>query len=231
MLFKTKNIPLHNQQWDDELELMSLTNAMQCRLVKDKCHRTAAYKNVGQNVFELCSSNDYSPTNIAIDIAIRSWFDEHHQINDLSEQHFVEIDGLAKSGQFLQVIKSNADRIGCSIVEYLDTRNYRCVVIGCNYNAGSIVDVPTYEIGPTASLCKTGTNPKYRSLCSRNEDYTKHQYADIFFTDATSPVIVEWVKRNKQISLGGKTLIYEPKPAKAPYELDIMKVITDNDTN
>lgn len=191
------------------MELMSLTNAMQCKLGRDKCHRTAAYKLVGQNVYELCSSSNYSPIKVVIDIAIRSWFDEYHELLNLAEdQLYVETSPLDKSGQFLQVIKSSADRIGCSAIEYLNARDYRCTVVGCNYNVENIIDVPTYEIGPTASQCLTGANPEYPGLCSRSEDYTKHEYADTFYTDV-APVITEWVKRDKKIDVGGKILIYK----------------------
>lgn len=189
---------------------MSLTNAMKCKMTNDKCHRTAKYKQVGQNLYELCSSSNYSPIDKVVEFAIKSWFDEYHEISDLSEEHFVDNSSLAKSGRFLQVVKGNADRIGCSAVEYLDDRNYRCTVIGCNYNAGSIVDVPTYEIGPTASRCKTGVNPKYQGLCSEFEDYTKHEYAEIFFTNQ-SPVVAAWLKTRKLIDTGGSIVRYNIK--------------------
>lgn len=179
-------------------------------MAQDKCHRTSKYKQVGQNVYELCSSSNYSPIVKVIEFAIKSWFDEYHEISDLSEEHFVDDSALAKSGRFLQVVKSNADRIGCSAIEYLDERNYRCTVIGCNYNAGSIVDVPTYEIGPTASRCSTGVNPKFKGLCSPYEDYTKHEYAEIFFTNR-SPAVVSWVKNRKRIDTGGSIVNYNHK--------------------
>lgn len=182
---------------------MSLTNAMQCKMVKDECRRTAKYKQVGQNLYELCSSANYLPINIAIDFAVKSWYEENQQITNLSEEHNVDEDTLAKSGQFLQVVKSNADRIGCSIVQYLDVKNYRCTSISCNYNAESIVGVPTYEIGPTASRCSTGTNSNYTSLCSEDENYLKHEYADTYFTN-TSPIVAEWLKKNKRLDTGGK---------------------------
>lgn len=186
---------------------MSLTNAMKCKMTEDKCHRTAKYKQVGQNLYEICSSSNYSPIDKVIDFAIKSWFDEYHEISDLSEEHFVDDSSLAKSGRFLQVVKSNADRIGCSAIEYHDVRNYRCTVIGCNYNAGSIVNVPTYEIGPTASRCVTGENPKYTGLCSEYEDYTKHEYAETFFTNQ-SPNVQLWVKNRKRINTGGSVVNY-----------------------
>lgn len=186
---------------------MSLINVMQCKLTNDECRRTVKYKHVGQNLYELCSSSNYSPIGKVIDFAIKSWFDEYHEIHHLSEEHFVDDSGLEKSGRFLQVVKANADRIGCSAIEYRDVRNHHCTVIGCNYNAGSIVDIPTYEIGPTASRCKTGTNPTYPGLCSENEDYTKHEYADVFFTN-DSPVVVEWLKNRKRIDTGGTVVKY-----------------------
>lgn len=181
---------------------MSLTNVMQCKLTRERCRRTANYKHVGQNFYEVCSSAKSSPISRAFDLAIRSWVDEHNRISELSEEHFVDWSALKNTGRFLQLVKSNADRVGCSAIEYRDVRNYRCTIIECFYNARSIANVPTYEIGPAASRCETGANPKFNGLCSENEDYSKHEYADVFFTNK-SPVVAEWLKNGKQICTGG----------------------------
>lgn len=45
------------------------------------------------------------------------------------------------------------------------------VFVICDYSVSNIDGDPVYVPGPTASQCKTGTNPKYPGLCSENEEY------------------------------------------------------------
>lgn len=133
---------------------MSLINAMQCKMSKDECIRTSKFKHVGQNLYELCSSSNYSPTELVIDWAIRSWFDAHHTLSNLDDIKKVSEAGLETSEQFLQMVKSNANRIGCSAVKYLDSRKYRCTLVGCNYNVGNVIGYPTYEMGKKTERLK-----------------------------------------------------------------------------
>lgn len=49
-------VDMATMSWDSELELMSLVNAMRCKVDSEGCRRTHTYKNVGQNLFELCMS-------------------------------------------------------------------------------------------------------------------------------------------------------------------------------
>lgn len=201
---------LLEQQWDDELELMSLTNAVQCKMAYDKCVRTANYKHAGQNIYEKCYSADkiLHPNDI-VTAGMHSWIDEFHNISDVSVEHFVNADVIAKIGRYLQVVKNNADRIGCSLVEYNNTDDsVLCALLVCNYNAGNVIGVPTYEVGPSASKCTTGTDSSFPGLCSKREDFTKHKYAEVFFKNE-SPIVVEWVKRHKKINVGGVQITYE----------------------
>lgn len=126
---------------------MSLLNVMQCKMSKDECRRTAKYNHVGQNLYELCSSSNYSPTELVIDWAIKSWFDAHYVMPNADELKNLTVAGIETSGDFLQIVKSNANRIGCSVVKYLDPKNYRCSLIGCNYSVGNVIGYSTYEMG------------------------------------------------------------------------------------
>lgn len=184
---------------------MSLTNVMQCKMAKDQCHRTANYKRPGQNLYETCASSSYVDTDDTIGMAIKSWYDQHNRLSEIYQEHSVDNEIIAKSGSYLQIIKNNADRIGCSIIKYLDPRDYTCTLFGCNYNAGNVVGIPTYNVGPSASLCTTGPNTAFPGLCSVNEDFTKHALAEIFFKNE-SPVVAEWIKRGKYIVTGGREL-------------------------
>lgn len=210
------------QQWDDELELMSLTSAVQCRTNPNECVRTANFKHAGQNVHEKC----YQPGRVPFpsDIAkvgVLAWINEYSNISDISIEHFVDNDTIAKIGRYLQVVKNNADRIGCSIVLYSNAENLTCSLLVCNYNVGNMVDYPTYEIGPNGSKCLTGLHPHYPGLCSEKEDFTKHKYAEVFFKNE-SPVVAEWLKKDKRIHPGGFTIYYDLKQNRAASEWVIL---------
>lgn len=188
---------------------MSLTNAVNCKMAHDECVRTANYKHAGQNVYQKC----YHPMSwfpIPSDIGnqgVQSWINEFHNVSDISIEHFVDNDIIAKYGRYLQVVKNNADRVGCSIVRYHNSEDFICDLLVCNYNVGNLIDYPTYEIGPTGSKCSTGFNPTFPGLCSVNEDFTQHKYADVFFENV-SPVATEWIKHRKRINTGGVIINY-----------------------
>lgn len=201
---------------------MSLTNAVQCKAARDECVRTANYKHAGQNVYEECHGPGRLP--IPSDIAqagVYSWINEYSNISDISIEHFVDDNIIAKIGRYLQVVKNNADRIGCSMVRYSNSEDLTCSLLVCNYNVGNVIDYPTYEIGPCGSKCLTDTNPHFPGLCSVKEDFTKHKYADVFFKNE-SPVVTEWLKSNKRINPGGLTIFYEVKQNKSNSEWVIL---------
>lgn len=197
---------------------MSLTTALQCKMAHDECFRTANYKHGGQNVYEKCYKPDELPfpSDIA-KVGVHSWIDEYSNISDISIEHFVDNDTIARIGRYLQVVKNNADRIGCSIVQYFNYADLVCSLFVCNYNVGNKIDYPTYEIGPIASKCSTGTSRQYPGLCSETEDFTKHKYAEVFFKNE-SPVVAEWLKRNKRIQPGGFTIYYQEKQNRSASE-------------
>lgn len=195
------------QAWDDELELMSLHNAVQCQMVEDKCRRTFNYKTVGQNTHAICEKPDYVSIGMAVNESLHTWFSEYRNLPNLEAVHNY---GSAQTNSpikhFAQMVQSNTDRIGCSIVRYIRKGRHgslKCTVIGCNYSAGNVNGLPIYKIGAPASGCQTGENPIRPGLCNTQEEYTKHENAQTYFTNAASPVVPIWVKNNKQIDLGG----------------------------
>lgn len=75
-------------------------------------------------------------------------------------------------GHFTQLVRDEAYKVGCSFSRYTDKQtNMPYTLMACNYAVSNIIGVPIYEEGPTASGCKTGTNPNYPGLCSENETY------------------------------------------------------------
>lgn len=145
---------------------MSLTNAVQCKMAYDECVRTANYKHAGQNVYEKCYESHgrlQYPSDVA-EHGVMSWIDEFHNVSDISIEHFVDKEIIAKFGRYLQVVKNNADRIGCSIVRYHNSEDLICDLLVCNYNVGNLIGYPTYEIGPFASKCSTDINPTFPGI-------------------------------------------------------------------
>lgn len=201
---------------------MSLTTAVQCQTAHDECVRTANYKHGGQNMYEKCYKPDELPypSDIA-KVGVHSWINEYSNISDISIEHFVDNATIAQIGRYLQVVKNNADRIGCSLVQYTNSADLVCSLFVCNYNVGNLIDYPTYEIGPIGSKCSTGVHNHFPGLCSEKEDFTKHKYAEVFFKNE-SPVVAEWLKRNKQINPGGFTIHYEVKRHRSPSEWVIL---------
>lgn len=177
----------------------------------NECVRTANYKHGGQNVYEQCDRPDKLP--FPSDIAkmgVHAWINEYSNISDISIEHFVDNDTIAQIGRYLQVVKNNADRIGCSIVQYSNAADLVCSLFVCSYNVGNLINYPTYEIGPIASKCSTGINDHFPGLCSEKEDFAKHRYAEVFFKNE-SPVVAAWIKGNKRIQPGGFTILYDAR--------------------
>lgn len=73
-------------------------------------------------------------------------------------------------GHFTQIVMDQSYKMGCAITKYNEGGD-RKSLIACNYAVSNVKGMPIYEIGPTASECKTGTNPDYPGLCSPDEKY------------------------------------------------------------
>lgn len=201
---------------------MSLTTAVQCKMAHDECVRTANYKHGGQNLFGKCyKPNELPYRNDIVKEGVYSWINEYSNISDISIEHFVDNDTIAQIGRYLQVVKNNADRIGCSMVQYSNSADLTCSLFVCNYNVGNMINHPTYEIGPTHSKCLTGMNKHFPGLCSEEEDFSEHRYAEVFFKNE-SPVVADWLKWNKRINPGGLTIFYDIKQNKSASEWVIL---------
>lgn len=191
----------HHKQWDDELELMSLHNAVQCQMIDDKCHRTFNYKTVGQNKHVICEKPDHVSISGAVNEAMTTWFSEYKFVPSLDAiQQFGSAPADSPIKHFTQMVQSNADRIGCSIVRYIRKGKLKCTLIGCNYSVGNVKGLPVYKTGPPASECHSGENEQYSGLCRPTEEYTKHGNTQVLFTNSASPAVPEWVKSGKHIS-------------------------------
>lgn len=122
------------QGWDEELELMSLRNALSCKMEHDKCRNTARYTTAGQNLAIFGSKPDAKPIKEAIQEAVQMWYDEFKFVPSFQ---VVEKLGSVRAskpiGHWTQLVQSKADRIGCSVVQFTDRNGWQQVLIGCNY--------------------------------------------------------------------------------------------------
>lgn len=114
------------QGWDDELELMSLRNALNCEIKDDVCRKTAKFKNVGQRFANLGSTPNHREIKEAIQKSMQVW-----------NNHIEEVEKLdwSRLGRWAQLFQSNAHRIGCSVVQYTDRQGRKRTLIGCNYRS------------------------------------------------------------------------------------------------
>lgn len=81
-----------------------------------------------------------------------------------------------ENGHFTQIARDVSFKVGCSISQYLKPGDWYTTYYVCDYAVTNVVGGQIYEEGPTASKCKTGTNPKYPGLCSENEKYDDSSY-------------------------------------------------------
>lgn len=69
------------QQWDDELADMAAANARTCKKGIDQCHKTQKCVYSGQNVCWESHSSPNFDREAALDATLKTWFDEHTQVN------------------------------------------------------------------------------------------------------------------------------------------------------
>lgn len=66
------------------------------------------------------------------------------------------------------MVNDRAIEVGCCSLKYLNGGFYSIYTV-CNYAQTNIVNSATYKVGTPCSECKTGCDPTYKSMCSRNE--------------------------------------------------------------
>ncbi|KAG4071195.1 hypothetical protein HA402_001185 [Bradysia odoriphaga] len=164
--------------WDSELAYLAEINAKSCTYGHDDCRNTASYRFVGQNIALNWYSVGY-PRQYMLSAEsfasyyIDQWFNEYRDasMNDIYRFRSIRNSKGQMIGHFTQMVKSDANRVGCAITTYVNryasnSFNYYLV---CNYNLENIEEKSTYYVGPPCSACRTGCSAEYPGLCSRNE--------------------------------------------------------------
>ena len=74
-------------------------------------------------------------------------------------------------GHFTAMVNDANIRVGCGAATY-SQGGFTNYLVACNYARTNVVNYPVYaSCSNPASKCTTGTNPKYRNLCSVKEKY------------------------------------------------------------
>lgn len=66
------------------------------------------------------------------------------------------------------MVTDRTHKIGCGMSYQLKLK-WHVFLVTCNYASTNLIDEPVYKVGATGAGCKTGVNPKYTALCSKNE--------------------------------------------------------------
>lgn len=184
-------------------------------MLHDYCRSTKRYIFAGQNLAELCRFPNYRPLKEAINLAMQMWYDEHRFLGSIKniKSYSSSNDSSGVIGHFTQMVRDESFAVGCSIVKSqhpADGSNWNCYYIACNYATSNIIRRPVYEIGAIGSKCKTGRNPQYPGLCSKNENYTDNS---LLFTknNIEAPPVTKWKQNGKKIyHLNADTSISRP---------------------
>ncbi|XP_031622380.1 antigen 5 like allergen Cul n 1-like [Contarinia nasturtii] len=154
--------------WDNDLAATAHYNTLQCEMKHDECRGTYDFYYAGQN---LAKNADLNATEIA-KWAPGYWFEEwmYADMSDIFEHTRSQLSNGEWIGHFTQIVKDDCVKVGCAISKFSE-RGSRRSLITCNYSMTNIKNSPIYEVGPTASHCKTGTNYYYPGLCSVYEKY------------------------------------------------------------
>ncbi|XP_031622599.1 uncharacterized protein LOC116340305 [Contarinia nasturtii] len=168
---KTPRFPtaarMSTMTWDDTLAGLAGYNTLSCEMKHDSCHNTPPFYLAGQN---LAQNYDKDPAELA-KASTQMWFKENSlaQVSDIKK--FTRLSTPeGEIGHFTQIVMDQAYKMGCAITKF-NEEGTRKSLIACNYAVSNVNGLPIYDVGATASKCKTGTNPQYPGLCTVDEKY------------------------------------------------------------
>lgn len=126
-------------------------------------------KYAGQNLNIWAWTDHFADIPGFLEESVSAWWKEKQFASQANIDHaFGASSGPKQVFHFLEMASDRANQVGCAIAQWTDSDGKKDY-IACNYSFTVITDHKVYESGPTASKCKTGTNPKYPSLCSVDE--------------------------------------------------------------
>ncbi|XP_055390549.1 uncharacterized protein LOC129619333 [Condylostylus longicornis] len=165
-------VDMQEMQWSDELEMIASYNARGCYFGHDACRSTDNFKLAGQNIAtaSITGAPITDPKKHIKDL-IDGWFSEYKDTDMRTINAFYLYSTSADIGHFTQMVKSTANRVGCSASNYMENE-WDNLYIVCNYAVTNVNYEPTYIAGPPGAgystdlakdfcgmsgLCKPGT--------------------------------------------------------------------------
>lgn len=131
------------------------------------------FPKAGQNIADASikgTNIDFQKPSDVIQAQTMLWFNEFPYCDMSVIKSYRGSNGI-QYGHFTQIVRDASDRIGCAISQYIKPGGWYTNYYVCNYAFTNIHNKPIYDAGPIATKCKTGTNPNYPALCSKNEKF------------------------------------------------------------
>ncbi|XP_019548922.2 venom allergen 5-like [Aedes albopictus] len=151
--------------WDDDLAYLAELNANRCEFEHDKCHNTKKYPNSGQNIASWGTTGDSYDVKETLKTMVQEWWDERHFANP---KLIKKLWGKYKALHFTMLVRANASRVGCGMVQYKKDE-YLWVQLICNYSYTNMIGTSVYKDGKPCSDCKSGCDSKYDGMCNKDE--------------------------------------------------------------
>ncbi|XP_067641996.1 venom allergen-1-like [Eurosta solidaginis] len=167
-------------EWDDELAYFAELNVKQCKTLneEEKCFKTARYNALGQNIGWLFYTSIRDCSIIYNDIKHhirKSWYGQHKHCKQAAINSYHQ-PGVQSIERFAKIVMDRNNRVGCAAVLFED-RYTVTVLFTCNYARRLFCGKPIFRSSrKPGSVCKTGKNPEYPSLCSTAEVFDPNYY-------------------------------------------------------
>lgn len=154
-------------KWNDEFEFLASANVQRCVYGHDKCRNIDGIKFAGQNIYSSSASDKFPDVKETLKETIQNWYSEVAN----ATQSDIDKWGMSKYkiGHFSQIVSDLNDQVGCGYVQYKNSMGWFTVQVTCDYARTNLGTQSIYKSGPPTSECKTGNNPNYPNLCSKNE--------------------------------------------------------------
>jgi hypothetical protein len=158
---------MSTMKWNDEFEFLASANVRRCIYEHDKCRNIDGIKFAGQNLYTFAGTGSLPDSKQIVNDAVNFWYSE---VENATQANIDKCcDSQYVVGHFTQVVSDLADQVGCGLVQFKDQNNWNKIVMACDYSRTNLDTQTIYKSGPTASECKSGTNPNYPNLCSESE--------------------------------------------------------------
>ncbi|XP_067637165.1 venom allergen-1-like [Eurosta solidaginis] len=166
-------------EWDDELAYFAEFNVKRCQIINEDegCFKTARYEALDQNIGLLFYKSKPDCSTIYNDIKnhIRIyWYEQYRDCAQAEVDLYHPPEKRIKD--FGKMVMDRNNRLGCGASLFVNDFGVN-VLFTCNYARRLLCNKPIFRSGPEpGSNCKSGMNPKYKFLCSTEEEVNPNDY-------------------------------------------------------